>query len=78
MSHILATIAQNRVEGAHANLKISIQTSSGNLYSVFEQINKHYRLKVSRNNPLSHMDLYADIFTVFLFKTEFSIKETIG
>ena len=44
----------NRVEGAHANLKKSIQTSIGNLYSVFEQIDEHYRLKVSRNNLLSH------------------------
>ncbi|KAG2227155.1 hypothetical protein INT45_003885 [Circinella minor] len=35
----------NRVEGSHANLKSSIQSSSGNLYSVFEQIDEYYRLK---------------------------------
>ncbi|KAG2214028.1 hypothetical protein INT45_001991 [Circinella minor] len=35
----------NRVEGSHANLKSSIQSSSANLYSVFEQIDKYYRLK---------------------------------
>ena len=38
----------NRVEGAHANLKNSIQSSSGNLFSVFEQIDEHYRLKVCK------------------------------
>lgn len=47
----------NRVEGAHANLKKAIQTSSGNLYSVFEQIDEHYRLKVSINNLISHVYL---------------------
>ena len=36
----------NRVEGARANLKNSIQSSSSNLFSVFEQVDEHYRLKV--------------------------------
>ncbi|KAG2216807.1 hypothetical protein INT45_013819 [Circinella minor] len=35
----------NCVEEAHADLKRSIQSSSGNLSSVFEQIDEHYRLK---------------------------------
>ena len=39
----------NRVEGAHAILKNSIQSSSGSLYSVFEQIDEYYRSKVCRN-----------------------------
>ena len=38
----------NRVEGAHANLKNPIQSSRGNLLSVFEQIDEHYRLKVCK------------------------------